>query len=536
MSATAIAIVAAVLALALATSLVVLVVRTRRRDAAARAELDRLAAENKALRERGEAALETAELRARMVAHVSHELRTPMQAIMSLLALLDDAGLPLEQRQQHLSTLRGSSEDLLLLIDGLVDTAQVDGKRPSPRTDEFSPRATLEQLVDLLGPSARKRGLELRAAMAPDLPPRLRGDRLRLRQIVINLIGNSIKFTRQGHVELRVSARVDGAVAHLAVEVRDTGVGIAPDALDKLFRDFARVGDLAVEGTGLGLSISKQLVETLGGRLDVDSEPGVGTTFRFELAMPILAVAPAETAETADTRPRVLVADDDTAGRELLVTALRRGGYAVDGVADGAAAVTSALARPYMAVILDVQLPELDGPGAARQIRAVRGDVALIALTGHTEIDVLGRCKGAGIDAILIKPVKLDTLRATIARVTGERMQAVDLAVIRGYVTAEDPAFVPGLIDVYLREAERDLGAMHEAAGQRDIARVAQLAHRLKGSSAGFGARLLAERCQSLYAAARAEQATSDELTAVAGEFARVKAALSAERTRLISS
>jgi signal transduction histidine kinase/DNA-binding response OmpR family regulator len=537
LSVTAVAlIVAVVLVLALATSLVVVIASGRRRDAAARAEATRLTADNHSLRERGEAAHETAELRARMVAHVSHELRTPMQAIMSLLALLDDHSLPLEQRQQHLNTLRGSSEDLLLLIDGLVETAQIDGKRPSPRSDDFSPRATLEQLADLLGPSARKRGLELRAALAPDLPPRLRGDRLRLRQIVINLIGNSIKFTRQGHVELRASARVEDGVAQLAVAVSDTGVGIAPDALDRLFVEFARVGDLSLEGTGLGLSISKQLVEALGGRLDVDSEPGVGTTFRFELSMPLAAAQPAEAAGTTDTRPRVLVADDDTAGRELLVTALRRGGYAVDGVADGAAAVASALARPYVAVILDVQLPELDGPGAARQIRDVRGDVALIALTGHTEVDVLGRCKGAGIDAILIKPVKLETLRATIARVAAERSQAIDLAVIRGYVTAEDPAFVPGLIDVYLREAERDLEAMHEAAGRQDIARVAQLAHRLKGSSAGFGARLLAERCQSLYAAACAEQGASDELTAVAREFARVKTALSVERTRLISS
>jgi two-component system, sensor histidine kinase len=254
------------------------------------------------------------------------------------------------------------------------------------------------------------------------------------------------------------------------------------------------------------------------------------------VAMPLLVAPAAEPTAQADNRPRILVADDDGAGRELLVTALRRAGYAVDGVADGAAAVASALARPYVAVILDVQLPELDGPGAARQIRDVRGDVALIALTGHTEIDVLGRCKDAGIDAILIKPVKLETLRATIARVAAERMQPVELAVIRGYVTADDPAFVPGLIDVYLREAEGDLEALQEAAARREIARVAQLAHRLKGSSAGFGARLLAERCQSLYAAARAEQPASDELAAVAREFARVKAALSVERTRLISS
>ncbi len=344
-----------------------------------------------------------------MVAHVSHELRTPMQAIMSLLALLDDHSLPLEQRQQHLNTLRGSSEDLLLLIDGLVETAQIDGKRPSPRADDFSPRATLEQLADLLGPSARKRGLELRAALAPDLPPRLRGDRLRLRQIVINLIGNSIKFTRQGHVELRASARVEDGVAQLAVAVSDTGVGIAPDALDKLFVEFARVGDLSLEGTGLGLSISKQLVEALGGRLDVDSEPGVGTTFRFEVTMPSRRPAgrgrrhgrhaPARAGRRRRHRGS-RAAGDRLAPQRL--RGRRRGRRRGRGRQRARAAVRGRHPRRPAA-------PSSTGPGAARQIRDVRGDVALIALTGHTEIDVLGRCKGAGIDAILIKPVKLET-------------------------------------------------------------------------------------------------------------------------------
>lgn len=521
-------------AVGVALALAVLLLVSRRRHAAA---LARLREEHEALRARSEAAEASAELHARMVAHVSHELRTPMQAITSLLALLDDDALAPEQRKQHHATLRASAEDLLQLIDGLLDAAQFDGKRPALRSDEFSPRATLQQLVHLLGPSAHKRGLELRAALAPDLP-RVRGDRLRLRQVVINLLGNAIKFTRRGHVELRASARVEGEQARLRVEVADTGPGIAPSARAALFRPFSRLGDSSVEGTGLGLSISKQLVEALGGQLECDSEPGVGTTFWFELTLPVLPAAPAadDGAEADQARPRVLVADDDLASRELLATVLRRAGYAVDGVGDGEAAVTAALAGSHVAVVLDVQLPVLDGPGAARQIRAARGDVALIALTGHTEVDVLGRCKEAGIDAVLIKPVRLETLRATIARVASERAQAVDLALIRGYVTADDPAFVPGLIDVYLREAERDLEAMHEAAAGPDLARVAALAHRLKGSSAGFGARLLAERCQSLYAAARAGQAIADPLTAVTREFSRVKAALSSERTRLISS
>lgn len=516
---------AAALASLLAASLLALLLLARRRHGLACAELRRQA----------DAARAAAEYHARLIAHVSHELRTPMQAITGLLGVLDDDALPAEQRRQHLATLRGASDDLLLIVDGLLDTAQVGELRQTLRSVEFSPRAMLEQIVHLLGPSALQRGLVLRAELAPELPPRLRGDRLRMRQIVINLLGNAIKYTHDGHVELRASARIEGETAHLRIDISDTGPGLSAEARARLFTAFTRVSAGDEAGTGLGLAISKELAEALGGRLGVDSEVGFGSTFWFEIALPVLSAAPEPEPVPTDLRPRVLVADDDLASRDLLVAMLRRAGYAVDGVADGRAAVTCALARGPIAVILDVQLPDLDGPGAAREIRAVRDDIALIALTGHTEVDVLARCKSAGIDAVLIKPVKLDTLRATIARVIEGRGEPVDLAVIRSYVTADDPAFASGLIDVYLREAARDLRSMADAAERGDCGAVAQLAHRLKGSSAGFGARLLPDRCQSLYAAARANMVVVGELTALTREFERVKAALEAEQARLQS-
>ena len=526
---TALAVAAAALASALAASLLALLLVMRRRHAAARAELLRQA----------DAARAAAEFHARLVAHVSHELRTPMQAIMGLLGLLDDDGMPVTQRRRHLSTLRSSSEDLLLILDGLLDTAQIGGQRPALRTSEFSPRATLEQIVHLIEPSATQRGLALRTALAPDLPPRLRGDRLRLRQIVINLVGNAIKFTREGHVELRAFARSEGEIARLRIEVSDTGPGLSAEARGRLFTTFTRVGDGSEEGSGLGLAISKELVTALGGQLTVDSEVGVGSTFWFEVALPVVAAAPEPTPEPepepADLRPRVVVADDDLASRDLLVTMLRRAGYAVDGVADGRAAVTTTLARRPVAAVLDVQLPDLDGPDVARHLPAARDDIARSAQTGPTEVHVLTRSKDAGIDAVLIKPVGLDTLRATIARVTRDRGAPLDLAVLRAHVTDDDPGFVPGLIDVYLREAARDLLALADAAGRGDDGRVAELAHRIKGSSAGFGARLLAERCQSLYVAARAKMVTTGDLTALTREFERVKAALVAEQARLLS-
>ena len=506
-----------------------------RRQRAAEAARERLAATNDELRRANAAARQASEEKSRLVAYVSHEFRTPLQAIMGMAALLEDRALTDDQRKRHMAILRGASDDLLRLIDGLLDAAKLESGKSTIRIDEFSPRTLLEQVLGLLEPSAAKKGLALRSELAPDLPKTLSGDRMRLRQVVINLVGNAIKFTSRGHVTLRARARVDESHARLRVEVTDTGPGMTQATRAKLFQPFARANDSGVvrtEGSGLGLAISKQLIEALGGRLDVESTPGIGSTFWFEVDMPVseLASPPAQAPAAGST---VLVADDDASSRALLQAVITRAGHGAEAVADGEAAVAAALARTFVAAVLDVQLPGLDGPSAARRIRAARPGLPLVALTGHTEIEVHDRCRSAGFDAVLVKPVGLDMLRATLARVMSEKSGPLDLSVLRSYQTPEDPDFVPGLIDVYVQESERDLSALQAAATRGDMKTVTQLAHRLKGSSAGFGARALAEQFQALYAAARAGAATDELLASVAQELGRVRAALLAEKSRL---
>lgn len=526
--------VVAMFALGFATLSLVLLLLLRRRRLSALTAQGRLAAANDELRRANEAARAAAEAKSRLVAYVSHEFRTPMQAIMAMIGLLEDPALTDEQRQRYVATLRASSEDLLRLVDGLLDVARIESGKVTARVDEFSPRSLLEDAARLLEPGARKKGLELRMDLSPDLPRTLRGDRMRLRQVVINLLGNAIKYTARGHVELRARSELLGAAAKIRVEVSDTGPGISRAMQARLFQPFARAQESAIvrlEGSGLGLSICKQLIEALGGRLDVESIPGVGSTFWFEVELPVLEASPpkSDPPKSLLRGAHLLIADDDTASRTMLATALERAGNTVDGVGDGEAAVSAALARQYAAIVLDVQLPALDGPGAARRIRAARGDVPLIALTGHTEPDMIARCRESGFDTVLIKPVSLETLRATIARLVADRSGPVDLSVLRGYVTADDPGFVPGLIDTFLREAERDVAGMSSA----DRRQVAQLAHRLKGSAAGFGARALANCCQTLYTAARGDAPLTAEVAIVGQEFIRVQAVLLAEKTRL---
>ncbi len=527
----------AVFALAFAALSLTLLAVLGRRGRAAEEARAALAAANKELRQATSTARHASEEKSRLIAYVSHEFRTPMQAIMGMAALLEDPTLPEEERRRHMATLRGASEDLLRLVDGLLDVAKIESGRATIRIDEFSPASLFEQAVSLLQPSATKKGLALRCELSPDLPRTLHGDRMRLRQVVINLLGNAIKFTARGHVTLRARVRVNGPLAHLRVEVADTGPGLSQAARAKLFQPFARARESGprVEGTGLGLAISRQLIEALGGRLDVESTPGLGSTFWFEVDIPISALAPSTPPPTsvATSGSAILVADDDETGRSLLVAALSRAGHEVVAVGDGEAAVVAATERPFTAAILDVQLPGLDGPTAARKIRALRPEIALIALTGHTEVDIHDRCRSAGIDTVLIKPVGVEKLRATVSRTIAERNGPVDLSVLRSYFSFDDPGFVPNLIDVYLQEVDRDLAGIHAAVAARDSKTVVQLAHRLKGSSAGFGARALAEQFQALYAAARAGAATDELLASVAQELGRVRAALLAEKSRL---
>jgi two-component system, sensor histidine kinase len=519
-------------------SLALLVLAQRRRTALelAREDLERAHA---ALQKAHAAEQEAGELKSRFFAYVSHELRTPMQGVLGMASLLGEPGLSEADRRRHIATLQAAARDLLRMVDGVLDFTRVESGHMSVRVEIFSPRTLLEQVAALLQRGAEEKGLALRCELAADLPERLVGDPLRLRQVVLNLLGNAVKFTERGAVTLRARATAGDGLVRLRVEVQDTGPGIDAEARARLFKPFVRVarpGAMRTHGSGLGLAISRRLVDLLGGRLELESTPGVGSTFWFEVELP--PAEPTSRPPAPEVTPgggagRVLVAEDDPTGRALLQAVLGRVGYEVHTVSDGRAAVGEARAREYAAVLLDVELPGLDGPEAARLMRAQGVEAAMIALTGHTDPAVHARCKAAGIDVVLTKPVEPDAVRSAVARATAGRGEAVDLTILHGYASADDPDFLPGLIEVFLQEAERDLAALRAATREGDAASAMRLAHRLKGSSASFGAHQLVRRCQAVHTAAERGAPIAEGVAAISEAFARVHAALTAERARL---
>lgn len=530
-------------ALGFAALSLILFAASRTRQRALAAAQAQLTATNAALQRAHAAEQAAGELKARFLAYVSHELRTPLQGILGVSAQLAERGDDGREPDLRVAGLQTAAQDLLRMVDELLDFSRIDSGRLSIRLEAFALRGLFEQVFEFVAPSAARKGVALRHYLADDLPARVVGDTLRLRQVVLNLMSNAIKFTDHGSVALHVGVTPRGSSVGLRVEVRDTGPGIPRAAQARLFQPFTRVSEPGAarrEGTGLGLVISRRIVEMLGGRLDVDSTPGVGSTFWFELDLPLAAAAPAVVtkaaagpAERVEGGSRVLIAEDDPTNRTLLRTVLTRAGHLVDVVEDGPAAVEAARACPYTIVLLDVELPGLSGPAVARELRKTDARVALIALTGHTDVAVHARCKAAGIDLVLTKPIEPAALRDALARVVADRGGPLDMSVLQPYQSADDREFLVRLIDIYLEEAARVVAALAGPVQSLDPPAVAQLAHRLKGSSSSMGARRLATCCQTLHDAARMGLPLGGDVASVLGELARVVDALRREQAHL---
>ncbi|MCA9265204.1 MAG: response regulator [Planctomycetales bacterium] len=408
------------------------------------------------------AAEELSEAKGQFVANMSHEVRTPLTGIIGLATLLLESDLSHEQRQ-HMESIMDSSRALLRVVNDVLDFSKIEANKLEFEIAPFDPRSLVTSVLSRFRPQAEKKGISLRQEIAVDTPTVYFGDALRLRQVLDNLISNGIKFTQQGSVTLSVRhfarSAPNGPEDYLSFSVRDTGVGIETVKQQMIFESFTQADASTARqygGTGLGLAIVSRLVKLMGGELKLVSAPGRGATFEFSIPQadrrtdslpnhestirervangsggPSSAISdqgqskPAEDVELAPDQIHILLAEDHEINRMLVVRMLQRDGFQVTAVTNGREAVASALEQAFDVILMDCQMPELDGFAATAEIRRRELElgrrVPIIAITAHAMSGFREKCLQAGMNDYICKPFQPAELSEAVLRIVRER-------------------------------------------------------------------------------------------------------------------
>jgi len=465
------------------------------------------------------------------LANMSHEIRTPMTAIMGYTETLLEPEQSPADRHEALQVIRRSTRHLLELINDVLDISKIEANKMTVERIPVDLPQTAADVVSLLRPSAIGKGLDLRLTFADGIPRTIHSDPLRLKQILMNLLGNAVKFTERGEIHLHVSSETRGQACLVHLDVRDTGLGMTPSQIERLFEPFTQADESTTRrfgGTGLGLTISKRLAEMLGGSLTVNSISRVGSLFRLTvdagrsvdmellhgLSESSLGVRNSD-APRAEIRlsGRVLLVEDGPDNQKLISLHLRKAGATVEIAENGRIALEAMEAHQFDVILMDMQMPELDGYGATRELRRRGCPLPIIALTAHAMSDDRRRCLAAGCTDYLTKPIEKQTLLTTIAaylpgslfgsssdsKVDHSPSQdagssdagldadasALPAKTIRS-VFADDPDMAEILAEFVATLPDR-VAALEEHFETNNLAELLRLTHQLKGAGGGFG-------------------------------------------------
>ncbi len=471
-------------------------------------------------------------LNSQIMANLTHEVRTPMNGIIGMTGLLLESSLAPAQRELA-TAVQKSAEALMRVLGDLLDFSVIESGRLRLYETDFDLRALVVDTINAHRERAEAKGLVLRADFPEGLPDHLRSDAGRLRQVLGNLMDNAVKFTVRGEVVVRASVNVfvDGS-RRVRLAVTDSGVGISRAAQAELFKPFMQADSSLTRkhgGMGLGLAVARRLIERMGGRIGVESQPEAGATFWIELPLASTATMPPLPPVVVAPNSgacHILIVDDNGANCTMLQRDLSKSGHSCDIARDGASALSMLGMRAYDLVLMDAQMPVLTGSEATLRVRegrvpGVNPQIPIIGMVAYGRDDDRHVCAEAGMDAVFDKPVAPDELQALISRMglpttirggsapgfgtspglpagRAEVLELSQLEHLRSLQDEDQPEFVAELIDLFLSETPRRLSELHVALASGDLPQAAKTSHTVKGASATFGGRELQARCSEL--------------------------------------